>query len=124
MHDEPTQAEKRAVHENDRSVREPTTYSALAEISDPAPGGRFAVDARKPANAVPRQPANSPWHADPTGVEPPLGYAIDDQEPTGTAAEIAASRAALGASGEPATVVAPEDVLSAPGAPPRIRRRV
>jgi hypothetical protein len=58
--------------------------------------GRFAkgveVTGSKPAVPYPRQPPASPWSGDiPEGVEPPLGYAINDQEPTGEPFEIVAS---------------------------------
>ena len=45
------------------------------------------------ATRYPAQPESSPFAADPTGVEPPLGYAIDEQAPVGEAGEIAASLA-------------------------------
>jgi hypothetical protein len=61
----------------------PTSYLAFAEISEPLPQGRYAnveprhVVGRAPVEDVPRHPADSPWHADPVGPEPPLGIEID-----------------------------------------------
>ena len=40
---------------------------------------------------VPRQPPNSPFAGDPTGVEPPLGYDINSMTPVGTPSEVQAS---------------------------------
>jgi hypothetical protein len=39
----------------------------------------------------PTLPEGNPWRNDPTGVEPALGYSINDQEPTGETHEIQAS---------------------------------
>jgi hypothetical protein len=67
------------------------TGTKTPPASDDAPRTYFEVEQRKleelskknPApSGVPRQPASSPWHHDPTGIEPPLGYAIDDLPPT------------------------------------------
>jgi hypothetical protein len=81
-----------------------TTYHALGNV-DTSLGGRFAVagdviGAAQPSVQYPRLPPGN-WTEDPTGVEPPLNYRIDDLEPTGEAHEIdvAASLDRLG-SGE------------------------
>jgi len=91
---------KRATLENDRKVREGSTYfhhaaaSALDEM-----GGRFAkvqpttVTGSTPS-AWPKMPEGNPWACDPLPMEPPLGYAIDAQDPVGEPHEIAASRVA------------------------------
>ena len=60
-------------------------------------GGRFSHLTKTVVEAVPqvpRQPANSPFAGDPCGVEPPLGFSVNDMVPTGTPVEIAASIAA------------------------------
>jgi hypothetical protein len=78
---------------NQRTPEIPSTYSERAaaerEITT-ASGGRYAGELRKEAS-VPRLPESSPWASDPVGVEPALGYSIQDQEPVGEAFEIALS---------------------------------
>ena len=67
-----------------------TTYRDLANL-DTSLGGRFLgggdVSGAEEATHYPRLPEGS-WSHDPTGVEPPLGYAIDALEPTGNPHEI------------------------------------
>jgi hypothetical protein len=67
-----------------------TTYRDLANL-DTSLGGRFSeggtVTGTQPETHYPRLPEGS-WSHDPTGVEPPLGYAIDALEPTGNPHEI------------------------------------
>jgi hypothetical protein len=58
---------------------EPTTYLGLA-LSAPEVGGRFGV---KPvvvgSGPVPvAMPASGPWAGDPCGIEPPLGFSIEE----------------------------------------------
>jgi hypothetical protein len=96
-----------------------TTYHQLANV-DVSLGGRFAaggeVSGAEEATRYPAQPESSPWAADPTGVEPPLGYAIDEQAPVGEFAEIAASLDRLGSGeSEAATDPAPPPVPLAAG---------
>jgi hypothetical protein len=58
----------------------------------------------KPAVAYPRLPPDNPFSSDISGVEPPLGYEINSQEPTGNYHEIelnAASSIPLDAAGAP-----------------------
>jgi hypothetical protein len=43
------------------------------------------------STAVPRYPAGPNWSADPVGLEPPTGTAIDQMEPVGEPHEVAAS---------------------------------
>ena len=46
--------------------------------------GRFAgeVSAQVPSIPIyPKQPENSPWSNDPCGLEPPLGFKIDQMTP-------------------------------------------
>ena len=73
--------------------RQATTYHRLAGLADDL-GGRFAAEAGQQATTkYPKQESASPWSGgggDP-GVEPSLGYSINDLEATGTAAEIEAS---------------------------------
>jgi hypothetical protein len=78
-----------------RGPEVPSTYAERAEIERDITmrsGGRFASELKTEAS-VPRQPASSPWSNDPVGVEPPLGYSIQDMEPVGEAFEIAESEA-------------------------------
>ena len=60
---------------------------------------------------VPKQPANSPFHHDPTPAEAPLGYSVDDMVPTGTPTEIAASIKGVAAA-DPALEAAQQQSLA------------
>lgn len=64
---------------------------ARSEITLQDQGGRYAVETTivgsKPGPVYPRLPDQSPFLQD-TGVEPPLGYRIDDLEPCGNPHEI------------------------------------
>jgi hypothetical protein len=85
-----SQKEKRQVLANDRKVRATATYHSAAQACiDDERGGRYATGGSK-ASVVgaspisyPTQPENSPWRRDACPPEPPLGYAIDEQEPVG-----------------------------------------
>ena len=86
-----TQAERRAILKNDRDA---TTFHRLAQIDLQLEGGRFAnVTGAAQTVDYPRLP-NGPWSDGPrVPDEPPLGYRVDDLEPTGEAREVAASLA-------------------------------
>ena len=93
-----SQREKREVLDNDRKVSSSYFHHARAAADDERQG-RFAavnptsVTGSTPASQYPRQPATSPWSHDPCGLEPSLGYVIDQQEAVGEPHEIAASLA-------------------------------
>jgi hypothetical protein len=90
------QAERRAYA---GSTTEVTDYRdrAVNDIALEAQGrhsaaAKASVTGTQASVQVPRQPPGSPWSGDvPESIEPPLGYAIDDLEVTGTPAEIAES---------------------------------
>jgi hypothetical protein len=92
------QQERRETLENDRKVREQTgTFMSHTHIDDA--GGRFAqVNAATVIGAtpVPSYPQGPAWSVDPSGVEPPLNYSVNELQPTGEPHEIAASIAAQG----------------------------
>jgi hypothetical protein len=79
--------------------------------------GRFAGMKPEMGPRYPKLPDGSPWaHQEP--VEPPLGYSIEDQPPTGEPFEIDASRTAAPAHPSPgvaveASALAPAETLSA-----------
>ncbi len=80
MTNEITQDEKLKVLKNDTLLRR----TANAE-----PGlGQPNVIGSRVLPEYPGLPSNSPWASDPVPPEPPLGFAIDEQEPVGTSAEI------------------------------------
>jgi hypothetical protein len=66
------------------------TLAAMHRVLDPTPGGRFAkvkgeyTIGSGPIVQYPRQPPNSPWAEEPAGLEPPLGYSVDDLAPVGS----------------------------------------
>ena len=76
-----------------------TTYHALAGVDQALEGGRFAAELRasivgETPNPYPKLPASSPWAGGgDVGLSPPLGVAIDEQEPVGTPTEIERSLA-------------------------------
>jgi len=86
--DDIPQRERRKVMENDRKVM--ATYHSHAQSSiDDERGGRYATEGSKQTVigsspiAYPQQPSTSPWHSDPCPPEPPLGYSVEEMEPTG-----------------------------------------
>ncbi len=90
IYDEGTQAEKRAILQAEtrrlRPSQQPpaaTTYFERQRQQD----DQAAEKAEASPLTYPSLPASSPWASNAWGEEPPLGIAIDDMEPTGTAAE-------------------------------------
>jgi hypothetical protein len=72
-----TQKEKKEILENDRKVR--ATYHSIASADATNElGGRFAAAVTKT-----KVVGASPWRCDPCGVEPALGYSVNDQPTTG-----------------------------------------
>jgi hypothetical protein len=72
---------------------------ALAELQlEQGQSGRFvdkaSVVGAEASVRYPRLPADNPFSSDISGVEPPLGYAIDAQDAVGEVFEIEASLAA------------------------------
>jgi hypothetical protein len=91
--------------------REPSTYHKLADLDDDL-GGRYAVEAgEQAATKYPKQDSASPWSGGGAQVpdEMPLGYAIDEQEPVGTPAEIEQALSELALSDRVRSASAGED---------------
>ena len=87
---------KARMHSSARTDEHSRHKSTYFSHTHPDEGGRFAVSDQPPRHVVgstpmPRYPAGPNWSADLTGVEPPLGVAIDEMVPTGEPHEIAAS---------------------------------
>jgi hypothetical protein len=77
-----TKDEKLQVFNNDRSVRDGSTYADHTALISPTAGGRFVSHSAPPTvvksgQEYPRQPVGSPWHDDPVGIEPSLGVDIN-----------------------------------------------
>jgi hypothetical protein len=89
--DDISQAERRAVLKSDRDAR---TYFERAQIDDGV-AGRWAKPQATVITSGHQYPAASASHADSSPPEPPLGFAIDEQEPVGTAAEVERSIAEI-----------------------------
>jgi hypothetical protein len=91
--DRDEQMERLKQFHNDRLVRRVGTTMAdlTGVVSDDVRGGRYAPPSRKPEAppTYPHQPPNSPYSADPVGLEPPLGYSIEDQPVVGEPHEVA-----------------------------------
>ena len=86
-------------------MTQPSTYHQFSSQTDDDKGGRWAknspiIDATLPG----AYPAAAVPNAD-TGLEPPLGYSIDDHEVVGTPAEVEASLKSLPG------VVAPTEIV-------------
>jgi hypothetical protein len=88
-----TDKEKLQVFNQDRSIG--TTYADHTAIANPSPGGRFASHSSPPTivKGGPDYPRISgPWsEPDPTGIEPPTNYRIDEMEPIGGPPEVSQS---------------------------------
>ncbi len=89
MTHEPTQAEKLAILKNDTLLRRAANAEPGMEKPNVIGSGVLPE--------YPGFPSNSPWACNPCGAEPPLGFAIDEQEPVGTPAEIERSLKVRGA---------------------------
>jgi hypothetical protein len=104
--------ERRALARSTNAV----TYRDLASL-DTSLGGRFSVggdvSGSEPVVRYPRQPLGSPWNDPLPRTEPPLGWSVEDQEPTGTFEEIEASIA----NASPAHSPEGDDALMAGQAP-------
>jgi hypothetical protein len=132
--DDISQSERRKVMESDRLARKASTYHQLAEASaNDLAGGRFAQSSPKQRVigsspiSYPELPENSPWAKDPMPPEPPLGWSVNDLEPTGEVWEIEKSQ------GEASSMKAADDAagdrsipVSARGGPvtQKFRRRI
>ena len=97
--------------ENDRRV---ATYHSFGQSNlDDEREGRYAAAGTRPAVtgsspiAYPQQPSTSPWHSEPIGTEPPLGYDINAQDAVGEPFEVAASSADAGPT--PPSVISRQD---------------
>jgi hypothetical protein len=84
--------ERREVLENDRRVREQqqqqtgTFFShGVSQALDTA-GGRYSAAMGAPnvtgATPIPKYPAAAAHQADPVGTEPPLGFSVNELEPS------------------------------------------
>jgi hypothetical protein len=118
VHSEISQSEKRDIVENDRRVHKATYFSH----THPDEGGRFAASDQPPRHVVgstpvPRYPAGPNWSADPTGVEPPTGIAIDQMDPVGETFEVERSLCEVRNGAAPPTEplsASPNDEVQAP----------
>jgi len=94
-----TVAERLAVQRNDERIRKGgATYHGFAVAEADVIRGRFTAHERSTVTgsgpvAYPTLPASSPWHHDPVPASEPLGFPIDQMEPTGEAFEVAKSLA-------------------------------
>jgi hypothetical protein len=70
---------------------EPTTFAQFARSQANEVGGRFRDVEKATVVGVEPTPPDLPapdWANDPTGIEPPLGYRVDEQEACGQPFEI------------------------------------
>ena len=100
----------------------PTTMHQMANrgvdfnLATPSIGGDNYVTGSEPEAHWPRLPEGNPWGGGPQpGLEPSLGVEIDQQEPTGTPAEVAASIEALAVASSAAGEAEPAAPLPVPG---------
>jgi hypothetical protein len=69
----------------------PTSFMALTALAEPEPTGRFARQNLIVGGGPDGYTPASAHHGQDRAVEPPLGYSVEDQTPTGSAHEVAAS---------------------------------
>jgi hypothetical protein len=104
------QADRYAVLVNDKHAHKNTMLSHTHPAEEM--GGRYAAEVHSTVvgrdNPIPEYTHAAPWSETQLSDEPPLGYAIDDQEPTGTHAEIQQS---LENSNAPNVVVGDESTV-------------
>jgi hypothetical protein len=125
--DQIDQAERRETLENDRKLREAehqrllregTTFHQFAQsTANDEAGGRFAAIAPTTvtgATPVPRYPAAGAHQCDPVGIEPPLGFSVNDLEPIEPSALVSSAEA----TGAPAGAVAAAERLPSASAQP------
>jgi hypothetical protein len=87
---------------NAQRNKDATTFSQFGASEAKEIEGRFS--AREKASVIgstqaPQYPAGPNWAADPVGVEPTLGFSVEDHEPVGEYAEIEKSLGDPAASG-------------------------
>jgi hypothetical protein len=70
--------------------RKATSYHDLSDLSDPPRGGRYKIPSSTDDGPKIGTPWNKLWANDPP--EPPLGWSVEEQEPTGEQHEVAASK--------------------------------
>src|SRR5262245_52850087 len=90
--------------EQDRA--QPTTLFEQARVAEQLDSTKYksAVTGTKPTQdfpAIPSGPWSSGWAQGLPNAEPALGYAINEQEPVGTPAEVQRSLEALAATSSP-----------------------
>jgi hypothetical protein len=93
--------EKAAILQNEKRLN---TRAAMQAVLDPTLAGRFAKEAkadftvgRDPTVQYPRMPATSPWACDAVGLEPPLGFSVEEMEVVGSTEEAERAAAILAA---------------------------
>jgi hypothetical protein len=91
-----SQSERAQVLENERRARRDTMHNrAMAEFSLEQ-AGRHAKQSTVIGTGAPNYPAGPNWSINPTGVEPPLGWDVNQIEPVGEPLEVAKSLNELG----------------------------
>jgi hypothetical protein len=93
--DKLTQAEKRAVLEQDRQARRDNSfYGRALHDADSEMQGRFGQQAKPTViRGGPDYPGGAHWSRDPLGPEPSLGYSVNDLPVIGEPHEVAAAAA-------------------------------
>jgi hypothetical protein len=106
--DEVTQAERR------RILREGTTFHQHAQaFADELSQGRFAatgVPTVTGATPIPKYPAAGAHQSDPVGTEPPLGFSVNDLEPSA----VSSSLSPVEDTGGAPSSAPPDDDVAAP----------
>jgi hypothetical protein len=93
------QRDRRDVNDRLREQQRGATLRDFAQADADTPRSRFSAHEKSvvigstPLPSYPEQPTNSPFHHDPVGQEPPLGFPVDQMPPVGEPHEVAASLA-------------------------------
>ena len=132
MHDDISMEEKKRIIREEAQQPKGFTYHSHTVADAATPRGRYAaVEAATVVGAgapqYPRQPVDSAFANDPVPDEPPLGYAIDEQEPVGETFEIERSLGAVAAPSSGLVPPSPDEVDAQqrlPSQPPSFKRRI
>jgi hypothetical protein len=109
--------------------RKGSTYSGLSDLFSPPRGGRYKIPGSGDDGPKIGTGWNKLWANDPP--EPPLGWSVEEQEPTGEQHEVAASKSpgqviTPGGSGDGSTPAEDRPVVSSGPKEPvnELKRRV
>jgi hypothetical protein len=123
-----TMKRNREILENDRKAM--ATYKSIAEANaDLELGGRYAKVTKTTVTGSgpishPQLPEGNPFKCDPVGIEPPLGFSVEDQPATGEPHEILRSLSSAAPDVSEGDRPAPVPIAGSRPVTPKFRRRI